>query len=564
MKKAIYTRLMVLSCAAVLICSLVAAMLYAVYTENLTKEWLTKLTLSVAENYSYDSDVLSVSKAAGNNRITIIAPDGTVLVDSQSDAAAMENHAEREEVKYAKEGSVAIAMRTSSTLGEKFMYAAIKTEGGNILRLAHSYSGVLSNLGVQLPAILIAIVVALVLSLILAGKFSKAVTRPFENMVDALSAHEYEKLRHGSSPYYEIDKIMQGLQELLRKITESNVKLQEEREKVDYILSNMSEGFVLIDSKKDVLLCNRSAKEFFSCDSDGKPENIYHLTRSQTVCRAIQSAIESQQSSAFDLELAERRIVNIYVSPAETTEQAFGAAILLVDMTAEKRLEQQKRDFFSNASHELKTPVTSILGFSEMLNRGLVTSESEKAVVMGRIETETKRLSELIHDILTISKLESNNSHAEQTDFYFSEAIREAVSSLSPLAEQITVEINLDLDDILIRANKRQFYELCVNLIENAIKYNKPGGRVDISLKAETGNATLTITDTGIGIPPAYQARVFERFFRVDYGRDKKAGGTGLGLAIVKHIVGIYGGKISLQSERDKGTTIVVSLPGKK
>lgn len=263
MKKAIYYRLISLIFIAVLICSFITAIIYAVNTQNQTKDWLTKLTLSTAENYKYDSDVYVLSKAAGNNRITIITPDGTALADSEANITNMANHAEREEVKYAKTDKVTIAMRTSSTTLQKFMYAAIKTDDGNILRLAHSYSGLLNNLTLQLPAILIAIITTLILSLFLANRFTSALMNPLEKIVDALSAHEYDKLAEYQSPYYEIDKMMQTLQELLQKTTDSNIQLQDEREKVETILSNMAEGFIFLDKNKNILLCNNSARNFF-------------------------------------------------------------------------------------------------------------------------------------------------------------------------------------------------------------------------------------------------------------------------------------------------------------
>ena len=561
MKKAIYARLMAITFAAILLCSLISAMINAVYTENQTEEWLTKLTLSAAENYKYNSDVKSLSKTAGNNRITIIAGDGTVLADSEANIAEMDNHAGREEVKYAKTSGVTIAMRTSSTTGQKFMYAAIKTDDGNILRLAHGYSGLLYNLTAQIPAILTAIMAALVISLFLAGRFTKSVTKPLESIVDALSAHEYEKLSDYKSPYYEIDKMMQTLQELLRQITESGAKLKEEREKVDYILSNMDEGFVLVDGNKNILLCNNSARDFFSVGSETVMENIYNLTRNRTIWDALQSALVVGESVVFDMEIKKGLTASIYVSPSKTAEGELGAAMLMVDVTAQKHLEQQKRDFFSNASHELKTPITSIIGFSEMLNREMVIGEKEKMAIMHSIETEAKRMSELIGDILTISKLESNTGIGDYTEFCFDSVVEEAVAAISPVKDGSTISINMDLEKVLLHANRRQIYELCVNLTENAVKYNVPGGSVDISLKTDNENVILTVKDTGIGIPAEYQARVFERFFRVDYGRNKKVGGTGLGLSIVKHIVSIYGGKISLQSKRDHGTTIVVTLP---
>ena len=563
MKKAIYYRLITLAFLAVLICSLISAMIYAMYTEDQTEEWLTKLTLSSAMNYNNNNilDAYQLEEYAGGNRITIISPDGTVLADSEADITKMENHAKREEVKYAKADHVYIAIRTSSTLGQKYMYAVIKTNDGNILRLAYSYSGLLHNLSIQIPAILIAIVITLLLSILLAGKFTKTVTEPIEKTVDALSTHEYDNLIGYKSPYYEVDKVMQTLQELLQKVTDSNTKLQEERNKVDYILSNMAEGFVLVDDKKDILLCNNSAREFFSCNNDVKLENIYNLTRNKTIGTALQLAIDNDQSTVFDMELKDNLIANIYISPSKTAENSTGATILIVNVTAEKQLEQQKRDFFSNASHELKTPITSIIGFSEMLNKDMVDDEKEKTDLINRIEIEAKRMSGLIGDILTISNLESKETNVEYSEINFSEILKEAIDSVSPVKEDTTIKFNTDIGNIACYGNKRQLYELCINLIENAVKYNKPNGTVDISLKEEKENVIFTVKDTGIGIPPEYQSRVFERFFRVDYGRDKKVGGTGLGLSIVKHIVNLYNGKISLQSTKDEGTTIIVTLP---
>jgi len=257
-------------------------------------------------------------------------------------------------------------------------------------------------------------------------------------------------------------------------------------------------------------------------------------------------------------------ILNVYVSPTGKNAgqaSASGATLLFVDTTNEKQLEKQKRDFFSNASHELKTPITSILGFSEMINQNIIQTDEEKDNVLKRIETEAKRMSVLINDLLMISNLESKNMSPEYANFNLKEVLLEAVTSISPINNNEAVQIDLNSYDIMVYANKRQLYEMCVNLIENAVKYNKPGGKVSIELKAKKHHAILKIKDTGIGIPPEHQTRVFERFFRVDYGRDKKVGGSGLGLSIVKHIVNMHNGEITLRSKKGIGTTIGISLP---
>ena len=564
MKKAIYYRLISFMLVLILIYSLIFAVIGAINTQNEVKGWLTDLTLSTAELYRYHSDINLLSRAAGNSRVTIISPDGRVLADSEIDAILMQDRADREEVRYATQHEVYIAIRTSHTFGQQFMYAAILMADGNILRLAHSYAGFVHNLIVQLPAMLATIFVAFILALFLARKFSKTITNPLEIIMNALSAHEYTHLRAYQSPYQEVDNIMQSIETLLQEISVSRQSLLLEQGKINHILSNMAEGFVLIDKDSNILLCNHSAKKFFDGKDDVFGQNITTLVNDKSINVAITKALEKEQSSIFEMWLHTNLILNVYVSPAgESTSQEneSGVTILFVDVTNEKRLEKQKRDFFSNASHELKTPITSILGFSEMINQNIVQTEAEKETILKRIETEARRMSELINNLLMVSKLESKNTFLEYTDFNLYQVLQEAVDSVSPINHNTTIQIQLNATDINVHANKGQLYEMCVNLIENAVKYNKPNGVVSIELREKKNLAILKVKDTGIGIPFEYHTRVFERFFRVDYGRDKKVGGSGLGLSIVKHIVNMYNGEIVLRSKKNMGTTIQISLP---
>ena len=447
MKKAIYYRLIALTFIAIAIYGVTSSTIATINNQNQIKSRLTNLTLSTAELYNYNSDISLLSQAAGNNRVTIISSAGEVLADSAIDHETIQNRADREEVIHATRDAVFISIRTSYTLGEQFMYATILMTDGNILRLAYNYPGLLHNLMVHLPAILVATFVALVLSLFLASKFTNTIINPLEIVMNALSKRDYTQLRNYKSPYQEVNKIMQSIEPLMQQVT------------------------------------------------------------------------------------------------------------------SEKLLEKQKRDFFSNASHELKTPITSILGFSEMINQDIIKTEAEKDNVLKRIETEARRMSELINELLMVSNLESKNMSPRYTDFNLKEVLQEAVEAVSPISNNGAVQVYLDAHDMIVYANKRQLYEMCVNLIENAVKYNKSGGEVSVELKSKKYNAILKVKDTGIGIPLEYQARVFERFFRVDSGRDKKVGGSGLGLSIVKHIVNMYNGEISLYSRKDVGTTVQVSLP---
>lgn len=567
MKKAIYFRLLALTFISIALYGIVTATITMVGTRNQTQSWLTTLTLATAQLYNYNNDVMLLSQTAGGNRVTIIAPNGNVIADSSIDYTLMENRAQREEVRYARTDEVFILIRTSTTLGEQFMYATVIADDDNIIRLAYSYPGFLYTLFLQLPAMLSATVVALVLSVFLATKFTQTVTNPLEILMKSLAKREYEQLRDYQSPYPEINSIMLGIEPLLQQISKSRQSLLFEQEKVNHILAHMAAGFVLLDYEETILLCNNAVKGFFNADQniDFVGQNLLTLVNQKEINHATERAFRHGHASIFELIIHDDLILSVHVSPTHRKSKRsgmYGATILFVDVTNDKLLEKQKREFFSNASHELKTPITSILGFSEMISQNIVQTDEQKNEILKRIEIEARRMSELINNLLLISKLESSSwATAINTDFNFADVITEAIDSVSPLKDGEPVEIELLAVDVAVYASKQQLYEMCVNLIENAVKYNKPHGKVTVELRAKRHHVILRVTDTGIGIPSEHQARIFERFFRVDYGRDKKVGGSGLGLSIVKHIVTTHGGEISLKSRKDYGTTIEIRLP---
>jgi two-component system phosphate regulon sensor histidine kinase PhoR len=452
-------------------------------------------------------------------------------------------------------------VRTSETLGENFMYASIKADDGAILRLAYSYPGFLKSAVSQFPAIAAAMGAALILALVLAGRFSADIANPLKKVADALSTHDFASLERYKSSYYEIDKTIQSIWRLLDEAAAANQKLVSEREKVQYILSGMAEGFIMLDSDKKILLCNESAKKFLGAGANA--DNILTRVWDDRIAGAIDDALTAGKSSSVQWSPRGGLFLRVSVSPlqpGESRNTKGGATVILANITRERRFEKQKQDFFSNASHELKTPITSILGFAEMLDKNVITKEDEKRNVMIRIEKEARRMSELIDDILMISNLESKTEPADRSIFDFETVVRESVDSILPVKDGEWIDISLDLESAPVLANRRQLRELCSNLVDNAVKYNKIGGAVSVSLRKAENRAILVVSDTGVGIAPKYHARVFERFFRVNADKDKKVGGTGLGLSIVKHIVNLYGGKISLKSKEGEGTSIEIIL----
>lgn len=565
MRRTIFLRFVAVITITAFVCSLVSAMLFAASEEERARESLSQLCSIAAHEYSLNPDATALSDILGNERVTIIAADGTVLSDSVSNANDMENHMDREEVKGAREGTITTATRQSGTLSRPYMYAATKLSDGNIIRLAHSYGGILHSIAVQWPSLLTAVAVAALCALFAANAYTKRVIKPLETCADNLSAGNYEALNQEST-YFEIDRITGKINELLIKLLHAQKENEKERDKVNFILSNMNEGLVLIDENQHIQLIDASAKRIFGCQADVIGQNILMLTRNTKIEAAVNQAVTEQIASIFDVPL-HNTVYSIHVAPAlgETAgTKDTAATILIIDVGEQRASLQQRSEFFSNASHELKTPITSVMGFAEMLHNGMLKQDEQERITE-RMYSETKRMNHLIDDILTISRLESgvNTEHIECISI--GDVAGEVAEALLPQAQEQDITVQLHCaEEVSIRANRRQMHELLTNIIENAIKYNNPGGSVDIEIAHELDKARISVKDTGVGIPLEAQSRIFERFYRVDLGRSKSVGGTGLGLAIVKHIVASLEGEVALKSQTGSGTEVTVMLPLKR
>ncbi len=562
MKRAIYIRFLIIIFLTAFLSGTVSALFAAAGEEGQVRENASMLCRSLTYQYSGHPEAAYLSQVLNGIRVTIIDSGGMVLDDSDTDAAAMESHADRREIQNAKEGYVATDSRASDTLGHPFMYAATKLEDGNILRIAVPYGGLGNGLLDQLPVFLITFSITALICIFIAFGFAKKITQPLESFAQQLSLGEYDQITAVGS-YYEIEKITHKIKELLHKIQETEAKSRIEGEKTRYILSNIEEGLILLDDKKNIVIMNQSARSILHADPAFVQGNVVELTRQREFLDAVDQAIQKNQSTLFDLE-ADNAIYSVHVSPAKgeyVDSNKNGATILLVNVSAQRLSEKQRSEFFTNASHELKTPITTLMGLSEMLENGTLPPE-RLGQIYNRIHTETVRMSQLIGDILTISRLESGVTDDYSETVNIADIAAEVTEGAQAQTTAGSIRLQLHRKDAFVYANSRRIWELLTNLVDNAIKYNQPGGSVEVNVFTQGDDAVIQVRDTGIGIALEDQSRIFERFYRSASGKAVK--GTGLGLSIVKHIVKIYDGTISLKSTPGVGTMFQITLPKKE
>ena len=468
---------------------------------------------SKARLISFAADDGEIERCAdAKERVTLIESDGTVIYDNKSDAEKMENHAQREEVREAETIGSGYAVRQSETLGINTRYYALKLESGNILRVSDTSLSVTAVILELLPPICAVAVFAFVLALILASLITKKILKPINeiNLDDPSGIKSYEEL----TPF--VSRIQAQQKSINRQISE----LTRSRREFEIIAENMSEGLVLTDINGHIITHNSSMEKFFGVSGDLSGKNILNINRSETFRGVFESIKENRRSDSV-MEVG-GRFYEITVSPvSDESGNPRGSVILAVDITEKEKREKLRREFTANVSHELKTPLTSILGISDMLKNGMVASEDIKGFAED-INKETSRLISLVND-------------AKQG-----------------------ISISVTGTDAVINAGDSLIFEMIYNLCDNAVKYNRENGSVTVSTGVSDGKAFVSVKDTGIGIPAAEQERVFERFYRVDKGRSKQSGGTGLGLSIVKHIAVTFGGTIKISSEEGTGTEITV------
>ena len=482
-------------------------------------------------------------------RLTWIAPSGEVLFDSQADESSMENHAQREEVRQALETGEGQSSRYSSTLLEKTIYYAKKLTDGSILRISISRAtaGVLV-MGMLQP-MLVVLAAALILALVLAKRISARIVAPLNRL-------DLEKPLENDT-YEELSPLLTRINQQRRQIDAQLRTLQQKKDEFDQITASMNESLVLMNEKGTVLSINPAARALFHAEPDCVGRDFLTVERSHEISCAIRRALEEGHA-----ELRVERGGHEYqldISRIESEGTVIGAVLLAFDVTEQAFAERNRREFTANVSHELKTPLQSIMGSAELIENGLVKQEDMPRFV-GHIRTEAARLVTLIEDIIRLSQLDEGGELTfEPVDL--KKLAEEASASLASAAAEKQVTIRVHGDDRQITTVRRLASEIIYNLCDNAVKYNREGGSVDVTIDGTAHGAVVTVQDTGIGIPPEHQSRVFERFYRVDKSHSRQSGGTGLGLSIVKHAVQYLGGRIELESQPGKGTTMRVHFP---
>lgn len=514
------------------------------------------LLAATMDNTTPQDDVSSLEKLSADihgvfeNRITYIDPEGNVLYDNKADISTMENHLNREEIAEALNSGTGTAIRQSSTLSETTVYCARVIGFGCIVRVSGTMDTVLARIGSMWWEVLLVVIAAALVSMGVAALVARAVVKPI-NSIDLKNPDIGES-------YGEIAPLLHRISDQNKEIDRRIDELTRSRREFSLITENMSEGFIIIDSRTDVLSYNSAALKILGGGEHSEIKSVLVLNRSEGFRKVVEDSLAGERSEV-NLTLSDR-VYQVIATPAHNGEEVGGAVIIILDITEKESREELRREFTSNVSHELKTPLTTIYGISDMLVGGIVKQDDIPGFARN-IRDEAGRMITLIEDILKLSQLDENkfSDHRERVELLTLSQL--AAERLSPLADKNRVTISVTGSRGEYTGIASVLEEMLYNLVDNAVKYNKPGGRVEVEVAENETAITVAVSDTGIGIPAGSAERIFERFYRVDKSHSRKIGGTGLGLSIVKHGAALHGGTVSVNSTEGAGTTFTLNLP---
>lgn len=525
--------------------------LYGYFSDLQQKQLQTQAELIV---HGLENEGLSYIKNLDleNYRITWIENHGHVLYDNKTNHDDMENHQTREEVQEAIKYGTGDSSRYSTTLTEKFYYYAVKLSDGSILRVSTSQKTVLTLLLNMVQPILIIFICAFIFSLLLANYASKKIVKPLNNV----------NLDHplDNEGYDELSPLLRRIHRQQMQIKEKNEELIQKKEEFTIITQGMQEGIVLLNTNLEILSMNQCARQIFHFEDTKQGFDFILLCHHAQLQELLEKAKSGKRGEI--ILTIHKRIYQIDISPIESNGNVSGIALFIFDVTEKTKTEQIRKEFSANVSHELKTPLQTISGCAELMMHGLVKPE-DISKFSSTIYEEAQRMVKLIEDIIQLSHVEEGIYEMEwkQIDLY--EVAKAVEKNLSIPAKKANVEVRVEGKSTYITTIPQLLQTILYNLCENAIKYNKPGGKVNICIQENKEEVYVEVSDTGIGIPNEYQDRIFERFYRVDQSHSKRVEGTGLGLSIVKHAVHLLKGSIRLESEIDKGTTMQLRFPKK-
>jgi len=519
------------------------------YLDIVEKDTTTHNYQSIIDKYDDINDYL---------RITFIDETGVVLADSLADD--FDNHLDRPEIQNIGESYI----RYSDTLKIDMMYSAIQMENGDYLRVAIPTSSVLKFLNDFIGLSVVIGLVIIVLSIMSSSVLIKHTLKPLKdirNILIDVNEGEYNEIINNDK-FDEVKALIKEINKINHSISENISSLKSEKRKTDFLLDHMNQGICVLNSKKEIILLNKNLRELYRFNIDlNIHKNFRFLFREEPIQNAIQNAYESQTSSHQIIHENEA-FFNVSITYLEENWNNESSVIIIyTDVTSIKEIETLKRDFFVNASHELKSPLTSIIGSSELITQGIAKEQETVMDLVSRIHHEANRMSHLVLDMLLLSEVENNTSLHQKIDISLNKVVDDVIKNLSTLIKEQETKVHKNIDVKTIKFNEKDIFQLIKNLVENSIKYGKTKGNVWIDIFEEDNHHIIVIKDDGIGIPNNEQSRIFERFYRIDKARSRSTGGTGLGLSIIKHIVMNVNGQIKLESEEGKGTIISVYLP---
>ena len=544
MTKRIFRSIVIVATLVLFVCfGVTLGVLYSHYSDLQWQQLGNELTIAQNGLEQYGEDYLD-ALSKGNFRFTWIEKSGTVLHDTQTSYETMDNHADREEIKEAFAYGTGESQRYSNTLTTKMLYKAVKLQDGSVLRISAAQDSVLALLLEVLFPLVLIYVIAIAVSLMLARRMANRIVNPLNDLDldNPLSCNTYD----------EISPLLHRIEKQNKQISAQVAQLKEKTDQFEQTTSSMSEGLVLLDSEGKILSINPAAARLFETSKACVGLDFLVVDRSQAMSGGVKQALAKQHCDFHITKHGSE--YQIGISPIVSGNRLLGAVVLAFDVTEQVNAQRNRQEFTANVSHELKTPLQSILNSAQLLQSGLVKPEDVQKFT-GYICSETERLLQLINDIIRLSQLDESGEFPQESVNLYA-VTSQVLQTLLPAADSRNITVELLGEHTVITGVRQLAYELIYNLCDNAIRYNKDGGKVTVTV----GKDSITVKDTGIGIPKEHQARIFERFYRVDKSHSRETGGTGLGLSIVKHAAQQLGAIIELESEPNIGTTVIVKF----